>query len=397
MDLITRDGETVMIPARTTELFISFGLFVAIFPCIANDQTVETDTGKKTVRCCGLNLRTEFGHPARMKELKSPVHKAFDDFLVSLNSAKCVDEFDAYLEKVESEFGNAKQRDPYCAGILDELREIANDETRTTRYRDASRQIMFAETLRSKSLNRGAVQQLRKALSQLPEAVPDECVTSIRAESSLAIVLAELGENSEANALTQSAVSKARRKFGKSHHIVADTLFCSGRVQHLAGNPTLSEKCLREAFSITANSPEIDPEVYFGSCLLLADALLAQSKYHETVELMEYLMPQLEGLYDARVDPNCFMGGALYAKSLLKLERFDEAEAVLEKYHSIAENRVGPGPLLLNVLNIYAAILEATDRAEKAEPIRRRIAKYDPIARRELTPGALVVYEALMK
>ena len=130
--------------------------------------------------------------------------------------------------------------------------------------------------------------------------------------------------------------------------------------------------------NILAESPEIQPNAYLVNCNVLAEALIAQSDNAQAAELLAYLEPQLRKLFQEQpLLPPVFEAVSMRAKVLVALQRFKEAEAVLGRYPDLTLSLKDPGTAGRNLLAVYVALLESTDRGDQTGPAMKCIARIE--------------------
>ncbi len=357
---------------------IAFTLILAaIWPAIASGQATKSAPSRGGVRCCGLMMRTEFGHPERMAELSVKADSALGNCIDSGKPDGLIEGFEAYLKSVETEFGDAEQRDVVRSRLLKSFRPACKDPARCAQLLEGFRKFAFASVLLSKGMSAKAIEETKQARQTMLRGVPADSFCLMPVDLYLVTALAESGDPNEAVTIAQSVVNRARTTYGPKDEFVGITLVGLGKAQMAAGDAKAAEATVREALGILGNALEIQPSGYLLNCNVLAESLLAQSKHAEAAELMAYLEPQIRTLLHDQLVPPVLNAIMMHAKALNGLEKYEESEAVLGKYPELILSMKEPGLAGRNLLEVSAVLLEKTDRAKQAAPARKCIARID--------------------
>lgn len=366
-----------MIFARMREV-VSALILATTAVIVVEDCAAKDEPAAMGVRCCGLLMRTNFGHPERMVELAIQPDSVLGDCIDSGKAKGLVEAFDAYLEAVEKEFGDAARRDVVRSRLNKVFKSVASDPTRTATVMEGFRRFVFAKVLASKGLNTRAIEEVRQSRATFLRAVPPESFCILPVELYLATALAENQQSAEAVSIAQGIVTRARKVYGDHDEFVGMALGVLGKAQLSAGKLKEAEQALRESLGILAESPEIQPNAYLINCNLLAETMLAQSKHAEAAELLAYLDPQMRKLFkDYPLMPPVFETVTMRAKALVALRRFDQAETVLGRYPEQTLSLKDPGIAGRNLLEVYVTVLEGTDRADQTQAAKKCIARLD--------------------
>ena len=334
-------------------------------------------TAPKAIRCCGMIVRTDFGHPDRLAEMSVNPDVTLANCIDSGKTKGLIEAFDIYFQEVEMELGDATERDQIRSRLNQVFKSVANDQARSAQLLEGFRRFSFASVLASKGLSARAIEEVRQSRVAFLRAVPADSFCLMPVELYLATALADTGETAEGISIAQGVVNRARAAFGPKDEFVGLALAGLGKAQLAADKPNLAEASLRESMGILADALEIQPNAYLLNCNVLAEAMLAQSKNAETVELMAYLEPEIRKLFLEQLVPPVFNVVMIRAKALVALERYDEAEKVLGRFPEIIQSVREPGTPGRDLLLVYVTLLEKTDRAVKAPPIRKCIARID--------------------
>lgn len=351
--------------------------FVTICPAIVSGQSAKGTAKGSGVRCCGLVMRTEFGHPERMAILSVKADTALSNSIDSGKPDGLIEGFEAYLKSVETEFGDAEQRDVMRSRLLKVFRSISKDPSRMSQLLEGFRRFAFASVLTQKGLFAKSIDEVRQARVVMLKAVPPDSFALMPVDLYLLTALTENGDPNEAVDVAQSVVSRSQKLYGPKDEFVGMALVGLGKAQMAAGDAKGAEASLRESLNILGTVLEIQPSGYLLNCNVFAEALLTQSKYEETAELMDYLEPQIRKLLHEQLVPPVINAVMMHAKALNGLEKFDESEKVLGKFPDLIQSMKEPGLAGRNLLEVSADLLEKTNRAKQAVPARKCIARID--------------------
>lgn len=368
---------------------VVFILFVlATSPAFVSAQAQKESAGPKGVKCCGILMRTDFGNPDRLAELALQPDSVMANCFESGKTKGLVEAFDAYLETVETEFGDAARRDVVRTRLTKVFKSVVNDQTRSASLLEGYKKFAYARLLASRRLNARAIEEVRQSRVSLLRAVPEDSFCLMPLDLYLATILSEAGEHTESMAITQSVIARARKAYSKRDDFVGLAVGVLGKVQMAAGKPKLAEESLRESISILSESLEIQPATYLISCTVLAESMAAQSKNAEVAELMAYLDPQIRKHFRNQPVPPVFEAVALRSKALIAIGKFDDAEKVLGKYPEMMQSLRDPGIPARDLLDAYVNLLEKTDRPDQAAAYRKRLERIEsklPVATRKTT------------
>ncbi len=340
-------------------------------------QASKDPSERKSVRCCGLVLRTEFGHPDRLAEMAFQPDTVLSNSIDSGKMSGLADAFEAYLGEVDKEFGDSAHRDVVRTRLFQVFKSVENDPARSKLLMAGFRQFSFASTLESKGLKERSIEEVRQSRTAFLKAVPADSFCLMPVDLYLATALTETGNAVEAVPIAQAVVTRAKAAFGKRDEFVGSSLVALGRAQLKSGKAVPAEQSLREGIGILSESLEIQPNSYFLNCSILAEALLEQSKYQETAELMGYLDPQIRKLFRDQIAPPVFNAAMMRGKALIELERFDEAEKVLGRYPEMVQSLKEPGVEGRNLLEVSVTLLEKTGRADQTVSAKKWITRFD--------------------
>lgn len=332
---------------------------------------------RKAVRCCGLMLRTDFGHYERLAEMGIEPDLILSNCIDSGKTTGLVEAFESYLKDVDKEFGDSEHRDVIRTRLLEVFKSVENDSARGKQLMAAFKEFSFASILEARGLKERSIEQVRKSRASFLKAVPPDSFCVMPIELYLATALTENGSATEAITVAQSVASRSKNRYGKRDEFTGSAFIALGRAQLKAGNAAVAEQALREGIAIVSEAPEIQPTTYLLHCSLLAETLLEEKKYQETVELMDYLEPQIRKLTENQPAPPLFSAVMMRAKALIGLNRLNDAEKALGRFPETVQSLRSPGVEGRNLLEVAADLCDANGNSEQAATYRKWIARFD--------------------
>lgn len=351
-------------------------LFVLAFvvPAIGQAQEklkpAQSATG---VRCCGLLLRTEFGHHERMIELSVKPESALVNTLPSTTIEDLLTAYEAYLIDLKAEFGEPEKRDVMRSRMADEFRAASKDKNRAALTIEGIRQYNFGRVLLHRQLKNKALDELKKSHETLAKAGPANSFILMYIDTFLANALTDNGNPTEGLAVAQSVAKRALAAYGDNDDYVAFCLAALAKAQLALGKGPQAEKTTRQMMIILADSLELQPNNYYYYVTQLAEAYSMQSKFAEAAEVTAYLEPQLRKFVEDDNDNFVLRTVALRVKALTGLEQFDEAQKVLKDYPKTIPALRDPGEGGRQVLEAAVQLYERSGREKQAAAIQKSI------------------------
>lgn len=352
-------------------LSIVVGLFS---PLIAlGQEKANVAPGQKGVRCCGLLLRTDFGHPERMIDLSAKPEVALMEALPSTRVEDLLTAYEAYLIDLKAEFGEPEKRDVMRSRMADEFRAASKDKNRSAATIEGIRQFNFGKTLLHRQLKNKSIDELKKSHETLAKGCPANSFMLMYVDTFLANALTDNGNPTEGLAVAQSVAKRALAAYGDNDDYVAFCLAALAKAQLALGKGPQAEKTTRQMMIILADSLELQPNNYYYYVMQLAEAYFMQSKFAETAEVMAYLEPQLRKFVNEEYDNFVLKAVALRVKSLVGLERFEEAEKVLKDYPKTIPALRDPGEGGRQVLEGAVQLYEKSGRQKQAAAMQKSV------------------------
>ena len=186
-----------MMFARMREVVSALTMTVVSMIVVGHSVAKETQS-PNGVRCCGLLMRTDFGHPERMAELAMQPDSVLGDCIDHGKAKGLVEAFDAYLQQVETEFGEAPRRDVVRSRLNQVFKTVVTDPTRTANLMEGFRRFVFAKVLASKGLASRSIDEVKQSRATFLRAVPAESFCLMPVELYLATALSENDQAAEA-------------------------------------------------------------------------------------------------------------------------------------------------------------------------------------------------------
>jgi tetratricopeptide (TPR) repeat protein len=341
------------------------------------DGKTKPASGPIAVKCCGLVLRTDFGHPERMAELGSQADIALQNCVDSGKIKGLTEAFDVYLQQVDTEFGDAANRDILRTRLNQIFKAVEKDDQRSAHLLEGYRHFAFASVLSAKRLSSRSIEEVKQARASFLRAVPPDSFCLMPVDLYLATQLSDSGQTNEALSICQSVVARGRKNYGKDDEFLGFALGVLGKIQMAAGMAPDAEESLRQAMSVLSDSPEIQPHVYLMNCKILGEALEAQSKNAETAELTSYLEPQMRKLYRGQLFPPVINVVTMRGKAYLSMKRYEDAEKAFGRYPELIQSLREPGEPERQLLAAYVTLLEKTGRGDQTAAIRKLIDRID--------------------
>ena len=348
-----------------------------LWSTVAEAQKGKEAAATKGTRCCGLVLRTEFGHYEKLAVMGMEPDTTLSNCIDSGKIAGLVEAFEAYLGEVDKEFGDSEHRDVIRFRLLQVFKSVEKDPVRSKQLMVAFKDFSFASVLEAKGMKEKSIDQVRKSRTSFLKAVPQDSFCLLPVELYLATTLTENGSSEEAASIAQSVVNKSKTLYGKRDEFTGAALLALGRAQLKAGNAAQAEQSLREGISIVSEAPEVQPNMYLLNCSLLAETMLEEKKYAETVELMEYLDPQVRKLLQNPLAPPIFNSVMMRSKALVGLNRLNDAEKIMGRYPELVQSLREPGVEGRNLLEVAVDLYEKTGRDDQAASYRKWVARFD--------------------
>lgn len=337
------------------------------------DEPIKSDRFK----CGGVTFRTDFGHPERMSELLSEAEETLATCISTGTIAGLLDAYENYHKKVHVEFGDSHRRDLSTNRLTNVIRTIVSNDERSHKFLDAYKHLLFARTLHSRGLHRGAVDNLRLARKSFVEVVPADSCCVLRTDLFLSKGLADLEDFPAAIKVATSVVKQARAAFGNKDEFLAEALNCLGDIQLRFGEFEAAEQSLQDGINILSDALEIAPEAYLIDCLAYAQSLLSQDKYMEADRAMTYVEPRVREFASSDLASPVLKAISIHASAEVGMGKLEAAESRLAKSVESVQNLREPGVAGRDILVVYATILDKTKREREASEIRKRLKKIE--------------------
>jgi|GEM_PF-4463300 len=336
-------------------------------------NAVPSQKGVQGVRCCGLLLRTDFGHPERMIELSIKPEAALMNTLPSTTVEDLLTSYEAYLIDLNAEFGEPEKRDVLRSRMADEFRAASKDKNRAALTIEGIRQYNLGRTLLHRQLKNKSLEELKKSHHTLAKASPANSFILMYVDTFLANALTDSGNPTEGLAVAQSVAKRALAEYGDKDDYVAFCLAALAKAQIALGKGPQAEKTTRQMMIILADSLELQPNNYYYYVAQLAEAYAMQSKHAEVAEVTAYLEPELRKFVNDDNDDFVLKAVALRVKALAGLERFDEAEKVLKDYPKTIPALRDPGQGGRQVLEAAVQLYEKQGRQKQAVAMQKSV------------------------